>query len=404
MNFNRYVAQSLDSCMDYSNHLQSVLAKLSLDIVRQKFQGVLKRRNWTYDDLIQEFIQYCNDPIGYILSERSELAKVRNDVVTCFHILRNLWVPTFTDTAKLYFYSNATAFSHGDGIGHFDLGCESEFYRIDPGVGALQSTFDVLNQTQGQVGLDPIWLSGIVMTHHHPDHVGGLTGVFERMRGSGLLEVEDHKVVGNKTAMRGHREFNRGSVLDLYQSECVTPIELAPGESSDLGIWKIAACPASHIEAVGQGREPIGNSLGYRFESRYGNIYITGDTEWCDTLPSSARGADVTIAFMTQEAERAGSTTQKSYGLSIAPRSSHRQFLGELGVIKLLKEAAPTKLLVISDLGDQLMAPCGSFEPLGQEIVERIRKASGYGGEIILAKPGLEVEITPGSCSYRYHL
>jgi len=251
----------------------------------------------------------------------------------------------------------------------------------------------------GKAGNDPLWLDGILLTHIHSDHTGGFQEVFERMRWAGLIDSTDKFVIGNRTCIDGHRDFDCGPLLDKYKKRVVRALALEPGMSVRIKDVEIRATYAKHVEAVDGERRLEDSCLGYKIITRHGVLGITGDTEWHPRLAEDFAGADLIIAYVTQEAERAGSRTQKDYGLTI-PNEFHRQFLGELGVAELSKNLKPPKGVILTDFGDQLKSPGGDYDIMPGMMAARLEEEVGV--PMKAAAPGMVVHMDRTSLSFEY--
>jgi hypothetical protein len=201
--------------------------------------------------------------------------------------------------------------------------------------------------------------------------------------------------------MHGNASFNCGPVLDAYKKSKVQALALEPGESFKKNGIKFTATNAQHVEAVDGVQRLEDTCIGYRVDTPYGSIGVTGDTEWHPRLLEDFAGVDLLIAYVTQEAERAGTSTQKDYGLT-QPSRFHRQFLGETGVAALLLHLKPRFGAILTDFGDQLKSPEGDYDLIPQRLVSRLEQKVNIRAPIKAAVPGLVVYLDGESISYEY--
>jgi ribonuclease BN (tRNA processing enzyme) len=115
-----------------------------------------------------------------------------------------------------------------------------------------------------RLGIDPASIGYVALTHLHGDHFGGLPWL--------ILDGQ----FANRT--------KRLEILGPFETHIT---EYAAGPSQEFGPARITAYPVRHT--------PGTNPHGLRVEYADRVIAFSGDTEWADTLPEIARGADLFV-------------------------------------------------------------------------------------------------------------
>ncbi|MCB2188232.1 MAG: ribonuclease Z [Deltaproteobacteria bacterium] len=154
---------------------------------------------------------------------------------------------------------------------------------LDLGQGALRRFLEE--------GRDPRQLTGVILSHHHLDHLSDLLpllfalnydpGLADRTR---PLVLAAHPVVGQ--VLEGlHQVF--GNWLDPPAGRLDTRW-LEPGQITALGGLMLRTAPAQHIAS----------SLAFRLESGGdgGSLVYLGDSEAAPDLAAFAQGADLLVA------------------------------------------------------------------------------------------------------------
>ncbi len=182
-------------------------------------------------------------------------------------------------------------------------------HRAGPGVlvhsGDLALQFDAGRATTmrlAAVGLEPVDLDAVFVTHHHSDHVSGLDDlVMSRWIMDRLDELPPLPIL----APTGPAVEFIEKMLDPWERDLAVRsahtergtrpgIEVMPIEVSDgpMQVWsrgdvRVIAGPVRH--------EPVTPAVGYRIETPDGVVAISGDTLVCPEVAALADGADVLI-------------------------------------------------------------------------------------------------------------
>jgi len=363
------------------------------EFVKSSFSSCLKERKIDFKEFFDLLNKYLISSDSFILCGDPTEGRKRNDIISIYQLLAYSYPPRFEKDVNITFYSCGTSLAQGDKLGHFDIGIEGLIFRVDPGPCALYSTLQLLKNSNGKMGCDPLWLDGILMTHNHNDHTGGFQALFERMLWNGLKTNKNKFIIANKTCINGAQDFDCGPILDKYKKKQVKFYGLSRGDSLKIGNLTIFATSSKHVEAVNNGNFLKNSCIGFRIDSKELSIGVTGDTEWHSTLIDDFNGVDLIIAYIVQESERAGSSTQKNYGLETAKKKSHRQFLGEEGVVSLAQHIKPQSGIIITDFGDQMKSPCGQYNEISYKIAKRIFEKINGIVPIIPAKEGLSIKV-----------
>lgn len=133
--------------------------------------------------------------------------------------------------------------------------------HLDPGPGALVYSLEA--------GLDPQKITGVLVSHCHPDHCNDAGVLIEAMT-RGMTKKR-----GVLTAARSVLKRNRNCEPCLsryHQTMPQTVVEAMPGISVDIADLKITAAKAKHSDL---------STVGFRFETAdVGDIAYTSDTEY----------------------------------------------------------------------------------------------------------------------------
>ncbi len=185
-------------------------------------------------------------------------------------------------TARLTFVGSGDAFA-GGGRFHtcFHLEADgTEPLLIDCGASALIAL--------KRARIDQASIGHVVLTHLHGDHFGGLPWLV--LDGQFAKRTRRLKILGPRdTKVRFAQMFEvlyPGS-LDAERPFETEVLEYTDRASQEFGPARITAYPVRHT--------PQTNPHGLRIEYAGQVIAYSGDTEWADTLPEIARGADLFV-------------------------------------------------------------------------------------------------------------
>lgn len=176
---------------------------------------------------------------------------------------------------------------------HIWMEGRNTFILVDTGDGILR---DLLSNR-----FDPTQITGIVFTHGHFDHVGGLHSLL------GYLRMEARKKELPIYAPRGCTEvFSMvNNFLNCYPDTMPYRIscrEVQSGEVFQIADMQIEAYPMVHHGSLnGYGILNRIPSLGYRISHKGETVAISGDTGTCSPLKELVEGADLAILEATYQ-------------------------------------------------------------------------------------------------------
>ncbi len=168
---------------------------------------------------------------------------------------------------------------------------------FDAGDGALR---DLLS-----LGVSPLEIDAVFITHGHYDHMGGLHSLMGFMRTlgrtAGLLVAAPKGCSEVELAVDGYLASYRDTLP--YEIELR---ELEAMESTEVGDIVVTAYPVVHCGSTKAGGilPPI-PAMGYRIRSGEEEVAITGDTGDCQSVRKLVAGADLAIVEATMTGEMA---------------------------------------------------------------------------------------------------
>ena len=233
---------------------------------------------------------------------------------------------------QLVVVGSADAFNSA-GRGHSCYWLEDAARRplmIDFGGTALQGL--------ARLDLDPRALGGVLLTHLHGDHFGGLPFLqvaltYQRPRSEPLVVVGPP---GSAERVRALVEITYGEVLreTAFRFEVR---ELAPGGSLEVEGARVEAFAAVH-------QDPPERPLCLRVTGRDGSVVaFSGDTEACEGLLAAAAGVDLLVGDCTGLAPPVGPhMTWIDWRAVLPSLTARRVVLSHLGAD--VRAAAPDAL------------------------------------------------------------
>jgi len=250
-----------------------------------------------------------------------------------------------------------------------------------------------------RAGINPLDVDALFFTHLHWDHISDF-GYFVmstwncgRRRELPIYGPAGTAAMVEASVFGVHRadvEFVREYLRALPPQVTDRPDEEPPVavEEIDVGfVWerdgvRVLAGRVEHHQRVGM------PSVGYRVESRYGVVALSGDTAPCDGVVELARGADVLVhdaAFLDEIIEARGMWSHSS------PTGAGR-----------VAAAAGVKTLVLTHLGPYT-SPRASVEMAsmyyggarGPEVWDEIvaRARAQFDGKVVLAYDALVLDV-----------
>jgi ribonuclease Z len=174
-----------------------------------------------------------------------------------------------------------------------------------------------------RLGLDPLRLTHVVVTHLHPDHAYGLPALLQCLmllrRSAALPIVCRPKHVEPLGTLLG--VFNLGPRLGYAVS--LTPIDLRPGAHAfDVGRLRVSTTPNEH------GSMP---NFAVRCDVEGGaSVVYSSDTQPCEGVVALARGADTLVheaTFPQRDRGRFGVHSTATEAGQVAARAGVRRLI-----------------------------------------------------------------------------
>ncbi len=253
--------------------------------------------------------------------------------------------------------------------------------RHDDGSGDILSLqFDAGRSTVQRLAGADLWvpdLSAVFITHHHSDHLTGLTDVVLTYW---TMDRTDAAVPLPIIAPVGPSTEYVSTLLDGWDADIEVRAAHAGRDSRpaiDLIGFDVPDRPTEVwrrgdvVVSAGQVRhEPCPNSVGYRIDTPDGSVAITGDTRVCDEVAELADGVDVLV----YEAMRF------SFFDSLPPHRHYvKDYHADTRLIGAQAAALEVPVLILTHL-----IPAPVDEEGRQAFVDEVR-SGGYEGETVVA-------------------
>jgi len=244
----------------------------------------------------------------------------------------------------------------------------------------LRLQFDVGRSTVQRLAGANVWIpsvDGVFITHHHSDHLTGLTDLVLTYW---TMDRTDSRPALPVVAPAGPSAEYVSTLLDGWENDVAVRQAHAKRESRpaiDLISFEVPETPTEvwrHGDVVvtaGPVRhEPCPLAVGYRVDTPDGSVVITGDTRVCDEVAVLAEGADVLV----YEAMRFEFFEQLP---------EHRRFVTDYHADTRLIGAQAAELGVSTLILTHLI-PAPNNDAAKQLYIDDIRKG-GYEGELVVA-------------------
>ncbi|MFH1977717.1 MAG: MBL fold metallo-hydrolase [Candidatus Aenigmatarchaeota archaeon] len=221
-----------------------------------------------------------------------------------------------------------------------------EMLHIDPGPGALVRA--------KEYKVDLFKLTGLLVSHAHPDHYGDAEMVLEAMTGG--AKVKRGVLIGNENVIKGGKTYH--PVFSPYHLKAVDKyVVMKAGDKTNIGKINITATKTVHDEP---------KCIGFVFEGSK-KIGFTSDGEYFKGQAEYYKGCDYLVI---------NCMIQKDYS-----------WPGHINVndaAKLIKEVNP-KTAILKDFSSYLL------EAGPEEQIEWIEKTTGI--KTIAAKDGMKLNL-----------
>lgn len=167
---------------------------------------------------------------------------------------------------------------------------QSRLLVVDAGDGTSRDLFDL--------GLDPSNLAAIALTHDHPDHATGLTGLLWWCRlGWRRAPVRIFRPGAAPLAagLAGlfRQVFGPGDRFDIVEEAW------REGARHDLSPFAVVPFPVKHLVSASHPERGLMEAYGFEVFAGDRRVVVSGDTGPCPTLAEKVRGADLALIEAT---------------------------------------------------------------------------------------------------------
>ncbi len=267
--------------------------------------------------------------------------------------------------------------------------------RAGPGVlveiGDTKLQFDVgratsLRLTEAGVRLPD--LTAVFITHHHSDHLVGLSelamSTWLEQWGTATPPLEVYAPDGPAADIAEH-------VLDVWENEMtMRAAHTGRVNTAAIRVMRFASADTPQpvfdnadatVTAVQVRHEPVVPAVAYRVDSAVGSVVISGDTAICSTLERIATGATVLV----QEAFRSAAVPD-GY---LSDKDSIAAYHSEVTEIGEMADRAGVGTLLLTHI---IPPPASAEDKVA--IINDIRRA-GYRGPVVVAEDLDHVDFAP---------
>lgn len=227
-------------------------------------------------------------------------------------------------------------YSHAGIATHLTVSAGGSWLLVDCGDGCLR---DLLDRRRDR---DKDRLAGVLISHGHYDHVGGLWSVL------GILRCEGHTHNVKVVQPPGCEEAT--AIVDAYlrihsatMHYAVDRIEPAPGEEVRLGPFAVVPFEVVHGGSI-RGFEslPRMSAYGYSISVQGERIVYSGDTGETETLERAVESADLAIIEATYPEDSDDVHLGRRYAERIGATAKEALFIHTIHPALIGTDPAPT--------------------------------------------------------------
>lgn len=177
---------------------------------------------------------------------------------------------------------------------------EASYFLVDCGGDAVQRLL--------AAGFDPAQVEAVVLTHEHPDHIGGFALLIEKLWLHGRrVPIPVYGLAATlDVARRVFEAFDTRKWRDMPSIEWWPIAEAAGATVFERGPFRVVASPVVH---------PV-PTVGLRVEAGGAVVAYSCDTEPCPTVVALARGADLLVHEATGHLPGVHSSATEAAGVA----------------------------------------------------------------------------------------